>query len=56
MVFYALAAFGMLSPKSDKFVFVKIPKFFVVVNTSIIVAWFKFLKGERLTMWNPSVR
>jgi cellulose synthase/poly-beta-1,6-N-acetylglucosamine synthase-like glycosyltransferase len=56
LIFYALAVWGIINPKAGILVFIKIPKFFVVVNTSIIVAWFRFLMGERLTMWNPSVR
>lgn len=34
----------------------KLSYFFITVNTSIIVAWWKFLKGERATFWEPSKR
>jgi cellulose synthase/poly-beta-1,6-N-acetylglucosamine synthase-like glycosyltransferase len=30
--------------------------FFISVNFSILVAWLKFLKGERATFWEPSKR
>jgi glycosyltransferase involved in cell wall biosynthesis len=30
--------------------------FFLTVNTSILVAWWKFFKGERATFWEPSKR
>ena len=34
----------------------KIPYFFVTVNLSILVAWWKYIKGERATFWEPSKR
>ena len=34
----------------------KLPYFFVTVNISIAVAWWKYLKGERSTFWAPSNR
>jgi len=34
----------------------KIPYFFVTVNLSIIVAWWRYIKGERATFWEPSKR
>lgn len=34
----------------------KIPYYFVMVNISILVAWCKFIKGERKTFWEPSKR
>ena len=54
--FYTFAVLGMIFPVLTKIVFLKIPVFFVVVNASIFVAWIKFLKGERVVLWQPSVR
>jgi len=34
----------------------KIPYYFFLVNASILVAWLKYLKGERATFWEPSQR
>ena len=34
----------------------KIPYFFITVNLSILVAWFKYFKGDRATFWEPSKR
>lgn len=56
VAFYVTAVFGMLVPGAMKFVFIKIPSFFVIVNVSIFVAWLKFIKGERVILWQPSVR
>ncbi len=55
-LFYASALLGILFPSLTKVVFIKIPSFFVVVNASILVAWIKFIKGERVVLWQPSVR
>ena len=57
IVFYGLALAGIAGgEKISSNVAVKIPKFFVLVNASIFIAWIKYLGGERLTMWKPSVR
>jgi len=34
----------------------KIPVYFITVNASILVAWWKYIKGERIVMWKPSER
>ena len=34
----------------------KIPYYFLTVNASILVAWIKYLRGERATFWEPSER
>ncbi len=34
----------------------KICFFFVIVNISILSAWFKYFRGERTTFWSPSKR
>jgi cellulose synthase/poly-beta-1,6-N-acetylglucosamine synthase-like glycosyltransferase len=39
-----------------KFIFLKIPLFFVVVNVSILVAWRKFLAGSRFVTWESTKR
>lgn len=54
--FYLSALIGILSPAQTRMVFIRIPSFFIVVNASIFVAWLKFFKGERVTLWQPSVR
>ena len=55
-LFYLLALFGYLSPKFESNILIKIPKYFVAVNSSIFIAWLKFFKGERIVMWQPSKR
>lgn len=34
----------------------QVPYYFVSVNVSILVAWLKYLRGERATFWEPSRR
>lgn len=34
----------------------KIPFYFVMANLSILVAWYRYTKGERLITWEPSKR
>ena len=34
----------------------RLPFFFVTVNFSILTAWWKYIKGERATFWQPSKR
>jgi hypothetical protein len=55
----AFYGFGLLriSKKSNALgMFGKIPAYFLTVNASILLAWWKFLKGERIVMWKPSER
>lgn len=54
--FYALAYLGWKKWVSSTLLLVKIPKFFLMVNTSILLAWIKYLRGQRVVMWNPTER
>jgi cellulose synthase/poly-beta-1,6-N-acetylglucosamine synthase-like glycosyltransferase len=56
LLFYGAALAGIALPVLTKALFIRIPAFFVMVNASIFVAWCKFLKGERVVLWQPSVR
>jgi cellulose synthase/poly-beta-1,6-N-acetylglucosamine synthase-like glycosyltransferase len=53
--FYAVGAAGAVRGESFKGIW-KIPVYFLTVNASILVAWGKFLIGERVVMWTPSER
>jgi len=55
-VFYALAAAGRWTNLVAKRDALKIPSFFVLVNMSILHAWFRYLRGERVMTWDPSRR
>jgi hypothetical protein len=34
----------------------RIPAFFVVSNLAVLIAWLRFLRGDRITTWTPSER
>jgi cellulose synthase/poly-beta-1,6-N-acetylglucosamine synthase-like glycosyltransferase len=54
--FYVWAILGWKIKNFIKGGLLKIPVYFLIVNASIFVAWWKYLKGERVIMWTPSER
>jgi len=56
LLFYAMAAayagFQWM-PKSSVF---RLPSFFVLVNLSILDAWLRYFRGDRVFRWEPSKR
>jgi len=54
--FYVWAILGWKVKSLIKGGLFKIPVYFLIVNASIFVAWWKYLKGERVIMWTPSER
>ena len=55
-VFYALAFCGWRRTEPPSKVLLKIPLYFITVNVSILVAWWRYLSGNRMVMWIPSER
>lgn len=55
LLFYGIAFVGILTASYNVSI-VKFPMFFVLVNLSIMNAWYKYLKGERMVKWQPSER
>jgi cellulose synthase/poly-beta-1,6-N-acetylglucosamine synthase-like glycosyltransferase len=53
-LFYAIALLGICT-NLRKSIF-KIPSFFVLVNLSILRAWCRYFRGDRMVTWTPSVR
>ena len=57
IVFYGLAAWGWKraedAPSRN---LVRIPTYFMTVNASIAVAWWRYLRRQRIVMWTPSER
>ncbi len=56
LALYLCAAAGMIYPKASSIIWLKVPKYFLIVNYSILVAWYKYIRGQRKVIWNPSVR
>ncbi len=54
--FYLVALIGNMQERVPSSVFVKIPVYFVIVNSSILLAWWRYFKGDRVVMWKPSER
>ncbi|MCI5164820.1 MAG: glycosyltransferase family 2 protein [Candidatus Electrothrix sp. GM3_4] len=53
-LFYGLALFNWSTGSLQGVL--KIPMFFLVVNTAIAVAWWHYLTGKRVILWTPSER
>ena len=56
IVFYASAVWDWRCPSPPVHRLLKIPAYFVAVNAAIAVAWWRYLRGQRLVMWTPSQR
>jgi hypothetical protein len=54
LIFYSLAYLGWRSTTSN--IVLKIPTYFLTVNSSILTAWWRYLNGQRVMMWTPSER
>ena len=55
LIFYAVGLGGLWIDYS-KYQSLKIPFFFIIVNLSILKAWYQYLRGERLVRWESSKR
>jgi cellulose synthase/poly-beta-1,6-N-acetylglucosamine synthase-like glycosyltransferase len=55
LLFYALAAFGWILHRvtGHRFRLLALPQYFVLANVASIIAWYKFLSGERYARWEP---
>lgn len=56
IAFYLAAFWGWKQSHSNLSVFLKIPTYFVTVNAAILVAWWRYLQGQRMVAWTPSER
>jgi glycosyltransferase involved in cell wall biosynthesis len=56
LAFYALAGlYHRFKWIPDKDLF-RLPSFFVIVNLSILDAWYRYFRGDRIFRWEPSKR
>jgi glycosyltransferase involved in cell wall biosynthesis len=53
---YGFGSLGLLSPKMQGLIMVKIPTYFLAVNVSILFAWWRYLSGQRIITWTPTRR
>ncbi len=56
LLLYLFSAIGGIFPDLRRFMPVRVAYFFVMVNLSILVAWFKYISGEKYVRWEPSKR
>lgn len=56
VVFYSVASAWSATNFFPRMKVMKIPFYFVMVNVSILMAWFRYFKGERVLRWEPSQR
>lgn len=55
IIFYLLAAVGWLTAKKDvKLAALSIPLYFVLANLASVIAFYKFLNGEKFERWEPN--
>lgn len=54
--FYTIAATGWMARTLPTNVLLKIPLYFITVNSAILVAWWQFVRGKRMVMWSPTER
>lgn len=54
--FYLLAAAGSRWVSCRRWALCRIPYFFCMANVAILVAWWKYLRGARFVVWEPTPR
>lgn len=54
--FYAVALAYLVTTRLPSLGVLRIPSFFVMVNVSILDAWIRYCRGERIVSWTPSKR
>jgi len=54
--FYVLAFLYLLTQQLPNIGVLRIPSFFVMANISILDAWIRYFRGQRIVSWNPSKR
>jgi hypothetical protein len=56
VLLYLLAITGLATKRGHEIGAIRIAGYFVSVNYSILVAWVRYLRGERIVTWAPTVR
>ena len=56
VLFYGISAWYIMSNSSAASRIIRIPTYFTSVNISILIAWWRYLKGQRVVMWTPTKR
>jgi glycosyltransferase involved in cell wall biosynthesis len=56
IVFYVTGFYSWSKHSQVKNKILKVPRYFILVNTAIVIAWIKFIRGHRVITWTPSER
>ncbi len=56
LAFYGIALWGWSRKAQPDHVLMKIPLYFLTVNAAILVAWWRYFRGNRMVMWAPTQR
>lgn len=56
LLVYGMASFYLFRQRMPVTAVLRIPSFFVMVNISILDAWLRYWRGERILSWTPSQR
>jgi glycosyltransferase involved in cell wall biosynthesis len=56
VLFYALAVWGVVSSRISTLRPFQILRYFLTVNASISIAWWRYLRRDRVVYWSPSER
>lgn len=56
LIFYGLATYAFVHKPAREQKLYKLPLFFLVTNCAILVAWVRYLRGDKNIIWDPSVR
>ncbi len=54
--FYGSGILSLLRPNMQNLTIIRVPVYFLAVNTSILLAWWRYLSGQRIITWTPTVR
>jgi glycosyltransferase involved in cell wall biosynthesis len=54
--FYTMGVLSLLNKLPGANKLMKIPEYFIMVNYSILIAWLKLIRGERVISWRPTDR
>jgi cellulose synthase/poly-beta-1,6-N-acetylglucosamine synthase-like glycosyltransferase len=53
---YSIGIIGLVRPAMQNILPIKIPAYFLAVNASILIAWWRYLSGQRIITWTPTIR
>ena len=56
LIFYGIAVVGCTTNRFESKKYSKIPRYFLIVNASILTAWWRYIRRHRVVLWNPSDR